>query len=112
MKSLPDLGCRAAQVAAGHSGFHGHATAAGLAAYRAGAEGLLDVGELTEWDARPVVTVDQETPDGLDIAPVVVLEPDDFADLPLSSKKVIDVLEFVPADQASGRRGRRPDGRS
>jgi DNA end-binding protein Ku len=30
---------------------------------------------------------------------MVVLEPDDFADLPLSSKKVIDVLEFVPADQ-------------
>ena len=29
---------------------------------------------------------------------MVVLEPDDFADLPLSSKKVIDVLEFVPAD--------------
>jgi DNA end-binding protein Ku len=30
---------------------------------------------------------------------MVVLEPDDFAELPLSSKKVIDVLEFVPADQ-------------
>jgi DNA end-binding protein Ku len=30
---------------------------------------------------------------------MVVLEPDDFADLPLSSKKVIDVLEFVPSDQ-------------
>jgi DNA end-binding protein Ku len=30
---------------------------------------------------------------------MVVLEPEDFADLPLSSKKVIDVLEFVPADQ-------------
>jgi DNA end-binding protein Ku len=30
---------------------------------------------------------------------MIVLEPDDFADLPLSSKKVIDVLEFVPADQ-------------
>jgi DNA end-binding protein Ku len=30
---------------------------------------------------------------------MVILEPDDFADLPLSSKKVIDVLEFVPADQ-------------
>jgi DNA end-binding protein Ku len=30
---------------------------------------------------------------------MVVLEPDDFADLPLSSKKVIDVLEFVPVDQ-------------
>ncbi|TWD82198.1 DNA end-binding protein Ku [Kribbella amoyensis] len=30
---------------------------------------------------------------------MVVLEADDFADLPLSSKKVIDVLEFVPADQ-------------
>ncbi|MGW6276527.1 non-homologous end joining protein Ku [Kribbella sp. NPDC055071] len=36
-----------------------------------------------------------EMPDGR----MVVLEPDDFADLPLSSKKVIDVLEFVPADQ-------------
>ncbi|MDX6284132.1 MAG: end-binding protein Ku [Kribbellaceae bacterium] len=30
---------------------------------------------------------------------MVVLEPEDFAELPLSSKKVIDVLEFVPADQ-------------
>ncbi|WP_026163293.1 Ku protein [Kribbella catacumbae] len=30
---------------------------------------------------------------------MVILEPEDFADLPLSSKKVIDVLEFVPADQ-------------
>ena len=30
---------------------------------------------------------------------MIVLEPEDFADLPLSSKKVIDVLEFVPADQ-------------
>jgi len=30
---------------------------------------------------------------------MIVLEPDDFADLPLSSKKVIDVLEFVPSDQ-------------
>jgi DNA end-binding protein Ku len=30
---------------------------------------------------------------------MVILEPDDFADLPLTSKKVIDVLEFVPADQ-------------
>jgi DNA end-binding protein Ku len=30
---------------------------------------------------------------------MIVLEPDDFADLPLSSKKVIEVLEFVPADQ-------------
>ncbi|TCN44333.1 DNA end-binding protein Ku [Kribbella orskensis] len=30
---------------------------------------------------------------------MVVLEPEDFADLPLSSKKVIDVLEFVPSDQ-------------
>jgi DNA end-binding protein Ku len=30
---------------------------------------------------------------------MIVLEPDDFADLPLTSKKVIDVLEFVPADQ-------------
>ena len=30
---------------------------------------------------------------------MVVLDSDDFADLPLSSKKVIDVLEFVPADQ-------------
>jgi DNA end-binding protein Ku len=36
-----------------------------------------------------------EMPDGR----MVVLEPDDFADLPLSTKKVIDVLEFVPADQ-------------
>lgn len=36
-----------------------------------------------------------EMPDGR----MIVLEPDDFADLPLSSKKVIDVLEFVPADQ-------------
>jgi DNA end-binding protein Ku len=36
-----------------------------------------------------------EMPDGR----MVVLEPDDFADLPLTSKKVIDVLEFVPADQ-------------
>lgn len=27
---------------------------------------------------------------------MIVLEPEDFADLPLSSKKVIDVLEFVP----------------
>jgi len=36
-----------------------------------------------------------EMPDGR----MVVLEPDDFADLPLSSKKVIDVLEFVPADE-------------
>src|SRR6266508_574048 len=30
---------------------------------------------------------------------MVVLEAEDFADLPLSTKKVIDVLEFVPADQ-------------
>ena len=30
---------------------------------------------------------------------MVVLDSDDFADLPLSSKKVIDVLEFVPSDQ-------------
>src|SRR3954471_4896282 len=36
-----------------------------------------------------------EMPDGR----MVVLDSDDFADLPLSSKKVIDVLEFVPADQ-------------
>lgn len=36
-----------------------------------------------------------EMPDGR----MVVLEPDDFADLPLQSKKVIDVLEFVPSDQ-------------
>ncbi|MFF1821445.1 Ku protein [Kribbella sp. NPDC058245] len=36
-----------------------------------------------------------EMPDGR----MIVLEPDDFADLPLTSKKVIDVLEFVPADQ-------------
>lgn len=36
-----------------------------------------------------------EMPDGR----MVVLEPDDFADLPLSTKKVIDVLEFVPSDQ-------------
>ena len=36
-----------------------------------------------------------EMPDGR----MIVLEPDDFADLPLSSKKVIDVLEFVPSDQ-------------
>jgi DNA end-binding protein Ku len=36
-----------------------------------------------------------EMPDGR----MVVLEPDDFADLPLGTKKVIDVLEFVPADQ-------------
>jgi DNA end-binding protein Ku len=36
-----------------------------------------------------------EMPDGR----MVVLEPEDFADLPLTSKKVIDVLEFVPADQ-------------
>jgi DNA end-binding protein Ku len=36
-----------------------------------------------------------EMPDGR----MIVLDSDDFADLPLSSKKVIDVLEFVPADQ-------------
>ncbi|MFF0269447.1 Ku protein [Kribbella sp. NPDC004536] len=36
-----------------------------------------------------------EMPDGR----MVVLDSDDFADLPLSSKKVIDVLEFVPSDQ-------------
>ena len=36
-----------------------------------------------------------EMPDGR----MIVLEPDDFADLPLSTKKVIDVLEFVPVDQ-------------
>lgn len=36
-----------------------------------------------------------EMPDGR----MIVLEPGDFADLPLTSKKVIDVLEFVPADQ-------------
>ena len=36
-----------------------------------------------------------EMPDGR----MVVLEPEDFADLPLSTKKVIDVLEFVPSDQ-------------
>ncbi|MFK4087701.1 Ku protein [Kribbella sp. NPDC020789] len=36
-----------------------------------------------------------EMPDGR----MIVLEPEDFADLPLTSKKVIDVLEFVPADQ-------------
>ncbi|MFI7067277.1 Ku protein [Kribbella sp. NPDC050124] len=36
-----------------------------------------------------------EMPDGR----MIVLEADDFADLPLSSKKVIDVLEFVPSDQ-------------
>jgi DNA end-binding protein Ku len=36
-----------------------------------------------------------EMPDGR----MVVLEPDDFADLPLGTKKVIEVLEFVPADQ-------------
>lgn len=36
-----------------------------------------------------------ELPDGR----MVVLEPEDFDDLPLQSKKVIDVLEFVPSDQ-------------
>ena len=36
-----------------------------------------------------------EMPDGR----MIVLDSDDFADLPLSSKKVIDVLEFVPAEQ-------------
>jgi DNA end-binding protein Ku len=36
-----------------------------------------------------------EMPDGR----MIVLEPEDFADLPLSTKKVIDVLEFVPVDQ-------------
>jgi DNA end-binding protein Ku len=36
-----------------------------------------------------------EMPDGR----MVVLEPEDFADLPLSTRKVIDVLEFVPSDQ-------------
>jgi len=30
---------------------------------------------------------------------VLVLDPDDLADLPLPSRKVIDVLEFVPFDQ-------------
>ena len=41
---------------------------------------------------------------------MVVLEPDDFADLPLSSKKVIDVLEFVPADHRGGVAGIQVDG--
>jgi DNA end-binding protein Ku len=36
-----------------------------------------------------------EMPDGR----MVIIEAEDFADLPLSSKKVIDVLEFVPSDQ-------------
>src|ERR1700761_492219 len=30
---------------------------------------------------------------------VVVLTDDDFADLPLASSKVVDVLQFVPTDQ-------------
>jgi DNA end-binding protein Ku len=36
-----------------------------------------------------------EMPDG----EILVLEADDLADLPLTSRKVIDVLEFVPMDQ-------------
>ena len=67
----------AAEIATGHAGLDGNPPTARFAPNGARRERLLDRGELPERNPQPFVTVNQERPDGVDVASLVFLQPHD-----------------------------------